>query len=531
MLDALGGSIARLRAAVPAKSPSNGSTDQSTEQFVRSLGSRRDTDETTTVSPSSTWSAAARSSAPATRGRRRGHRARHGAQLRTGAAAGAADTRARYASRTRVARSRSREWALRFTPARQPRAAGCRAARGARQPAALRRRATALRTAACGAADGRARAAACAHADTARVALVRACRQGRVMPSAARTSRAVSRHLPLALHPLARSAASSRSPRWACGPSAIACVCRATVLRGVSSRRCSTMLDRAVGRLPDPRAAFHRRANGSRPDATSSPRSPTRRASTRPSRRCSTSCARSCAKRRCSVQALELRLVHREAAPTRLRLRFVEPVDGGADASRSCCSERLARIELPEPVRALRLRSGPLVELAGSIQRRCSRWIAASPAQACRNSSSVCVPVWETEAVYGLCLVPEHRPESAWRVAEPALPAADAEPQAGRPKPGSRRTRFRGDRCGCSPSRSRSTAASSRASKACSSSSRGPSASRAAGGTAATSGATTTSPAIRPACGCGCSAIAAAGRALVPAWRVRLSGRTCGACR
>ena len=31
------------------------------------------------------------------------------------------------------------EWALRFTPARQPRAAGCRAARSARQPAAVRR--------------------------------------------------------------------------------------------------------------------------------------------------------------------------------------------------------------------------------------------------------------------------------------------------------------------------------------------------------------------------------------------------------
>ena len=28
------------------------------------------------------------------------------------------------------------------------------------------------------------------------------------------------------------------------------------------------------------------------------------------------------------------------------------------------------------------------------------------------------------EAVYGLCLVPEHRPESAWRVAEPSVPAA-----------------------------------------------------------------------------------------------------------
>ena len=28
------------------------------------------------------------------------------------------------------------------------------------------------------------------------------------------------------------------------------------------------------------------------------------------------------------------------------------------------------------------------------------------------------------DAVYGLCLVPQHRPESAWRIAEPALPSA-----------------------------------------------------------------------------------------------------------
>ena len=38
------------------------------------------------------------------------------------------------------------------------------------------------------------------------------------------------------------------------------------------------------------------------------------------------------------------------------------------------------------------------------------------------------------EAVYGLCLVPEHRPESAWRVAEPTLPATTRN-RGRRPKP------------------------------------------------------------------------------------------------
>ena len=39
------------------------------------------------------------------------------------------------------------------------------------------------------------------------------------------------------------------------------------------------------------------------------------------------------------------------------------------------------------------------------------------------------------EAVYGICLVPEHRPERAWCVAEPSAPAAKR--NRGRSKPGS----------------------------------------------------------------------------------------------
>ena len=307
------------------------------------------------------------------------------------------------------------------------------------------------------------------------------------------------------LHPLARTQPRDARHDGRADRSAIACVCRATVLRGVSSHRCSTcsIARSAVGRI---RATVSSRVNGSRPDAISSPRSRTRRASTRPARLCSTSSALFCAKRRCSVQSLELRLVHREAPPTRLRLRFVEPV---AEARRiaELLSERLARIALPAPVRALRLRSGPLVE-----SREASTELFAMD----RRQSGAGVPQLierlrarlGTEAVYGLCLVPEHRPESAWRVAEPALPAANAEPRPAS-EAGMRAGQLpRESRCGCSPSRSCSTAASSRASKACSSSSRGRSASRAAGGTAATSSATTTSPAIRRVCGSGCSAIA-----------------------
>jgi len=72
-------------------------------------------------------------------------------------------------------------------------------------------------------------------------------------------------------------------------------------------------------------------------------------------------------------------------------------------------------------VRALRLRSGPLVE---------SREAPTELFARDRRQSGAGVPQLVerlrarlgTEAVYGLCLIPEHRPELAWRVAEPALP-------------------------------------------------------------------------------------------------------------
>ena len=138
-------------------------------------------------------------------------------------------------------------------------------------------------------------------------------------------------------------------------------------------------------------------------------------------------------KRGCSVQVLELRLVHREPPSTRVRLRFVEPV---ADTARiaELLRERLARILLPAPVRALRLRSGPLVK-----SREASTELFAMD----RRQSGAGVPQLVerlrarlgTEAVYGLCLIPEHRPELAWRVAEPMLPAAKTRNRDRHPKP------------------------------------------------------------------------------------------------
>jgi len=176
--------------------------------------------------------------------------------------------------------------------------------------------------------------------------------------------------------------------------------------------RLLTMLDRATGRLPDPRPAFRVRerfaarrdlepelADTQRLEAVSLPLLDELCVFLRQRGR--------------GVQSIEFRFVHREAPVTRLRLRFVEPV-GEAKRIAHMLHERLARLELPQPVRTVRLASGPLVELPVAptelfvTDRRESG--AAVPQLVERLRARL-----GAEAVHGLCLVPEHRPESAWR--------------------------------------------------------------------------------------------------------------------
>jgi len=137
-----------------------------------------------------------------------------------------------------------------------------------------------------------------------------------------------------------------------------------------------------------------------------------------------------------AVESLELRLLHREAPETRLRLRFAAPV---AVAGRIALllQERLARTDLPEPVRAVRLRSGALVEAreeAGDLFARDRRRAAAVPQLVERLRARL-----GAEAVHGLCLVPEHRPEAAQKNGNLLVPApASARAQAKSEEAGAR---------------------------------------------------------------------------------------------
>jgi protein ImuB len=118
------------------------------------------------------------------------------------------------------------------------------------------------------------------------------------------------------------------------------------------------------------------------------------------------------------IQALEIQLHYREAPTTRVRLRFVQPVGAQPRRIVELLRERLARLELTAPVRNVRLVSGPLLDLPADA----SELFAHD-----RRESGIHVPQlverlrarFGNAAVHGLACVAEHRPEAAWRAVEP----------------------------------------------------------------------------------------------------------------
>ena len=131
------------------------------------------------------------------------------------------------------------------------------------------------------------------------------------------------------------------------------------------------------------------------------------------------------------VQAIEVQLRHRAAPVTRVRLRFVQPVGAQRRRMAELLRERLSPLVLPQPVRNVRLLSGPLIDLQAdaiglfSHDRRESGENLPQLVERLRARLG-------NDAVHGLACVPEHRPEAAWRAVEPA-----ATPQAGKKARGS----------------------------------------------------------------------------------------------
>ncbi len=131
------------------------------------------------------------------------------------------------------------------------------------------------------------------------------------------------------------------------------------------------------------------------------------------------------------ITALQCRLHHYRAPPTVCTLRLAQP-EAHAERLSALLRERLTHLALPEPVRRCELLSGALTG-----RRLASRalWAPGERGHAPADELPALVEHLRARlgasAVYGLRRHPEHRPEHAWRVAEPVLAPAPAVASAG----------------------------------------------------------------------------------------------------
>lgn len=125
--------------------------------------------------------------------------------------------------------------------------------------------------------------------------------------------------------------------------------------------------------------------------------------------------------RQCGVLALECRLRHRTVPPTCCVLRLTAPLADPAQLG-ALLGERLSALALPEPVRACELRSGPLLArtlASGGLWQAGERGGGAA-AQAPELIERLRARLG-VEAVQGLAIVEDHRPEAAWKVMESVM--------------------------------------------------------------------------------------------------------------
>ena len=121
--------------------------------------------------------------------------------------------------------------------------------------------------------------------------------------------------------------------------------------------------------------------------------------------------------RAAGITGLRLDLLHRQQAPTRIRQELARPA-GDAGHLRMLVRERLEQSRLSAPAVALRLRSGVLLPLALRDAGLFERGRSADPEATARLLDRLRARLGR-QAVFGVCPVAEHRPERAWRIAEP----------------------------------------------------------------------------------------------------------------
>jgi protein ImuB len=121
------------------------------------------------------------------------------------------------------------------------------------------------------------------------------------------------------------------------------------------------------------------------------------------------------------IRALRVDLLHRRGMPTRLSLSLAR-MAGDAAALRELLGERLGRCRLDEPVVALRLRSGRVLPLLVRDAGLFERGRSADPEATARLLDLLRARLGH-DAVFSVLQVAEHRPERAFRIAEPGVAA------------------------------------------------------------------------------------------------------------
>jgi protein ImuB len=125
--------------------------------------------------------------------------------------------------------------------------------------------------------------------------------------------------------------------------------------------------------------------------------------------------------RQAGISGLRIRFRHLGQAATRIRLRLVRP-SRQARHMRELLASRLERLRLAAPVIGLDLDSSRIEPLSNQNASLLRSGPAGSEGPSLQLVERLRARLGE-EAVHALCLLSEHRPESAWRVAEPGQPS------------------------------------------------------------------------------------------------------------
>jgi len=143
-------------------------------------------------------------------------------------------------------------------------------------------------------------------------------------------------------------------------------------------------------------------------------------------------CARFLRGRQAGVQRLRLKLRHREGPATEVTLGLAS-ITSERRRLMDVAVQKLTRLELRAPVRGIELISGSLRPLsAASLDAFAGLTGAGGGPTGGRDTAPQLVERLRArlgeEAVYGFCLIPEHRPEAAWRRVRELRAASASEP-------------------------------------------------------------------------------------------------------